>query len=135
MIYAFAGADPYLDLGNQTSGVGALGVMALMAVTSIAVVGFFRLRAIGIGGRTSSIRRWPRPGRGCACYLIVDSSLLTGSAPWVVNGLPWLLVVVALVDFVIGAVCPLHAPLDVFDTAPDDPSTAGSRSVEVSLVG
>src|SRR5690606_5578422 len=40
-IYALAGAEPYLDLGNQTAGVGALGVIGLMAVTSVAVVAFF----------------------------------------------------------------------------------------------
>jgi amino acid transporter len=40
-IFALAGADPVLELFTWLTNLGALGVLALMAITSFAVVGFF----------------------------------------------------------------------------------------------
>ncbi len=117
LAYSLAGADPYLDLGNQTAGLGALGVIALMGVTSVAVIGFFWRR---------DDRHWwthivapglAAAGLFCACYLIIDNyPLLTGSASAIVNGLPWVLVGVAVIGFVVGWLRPLHTSLDVFGT-------------------
>ena len=42
--FAIAGADPVLKLFTWLTNLGALGVLALMAVTSFAVVAFFRAR-------------------------------------------------------------------------------------------
>lgn len=118
--YSIAGADPYLSLGNQTAGVGTLGVIALMAVTSIAVIGYF--------WRHPDRHWWTHcvaPGLAAigllyACYLVIDNyALLTGSSSAIVNGLPWLLLVVAAIGFVIGWVRPLRTPLDVFGTEPE----------------
>lgn len=114
-IYSLAGADPYLDLGNQTAGVGALGVIALMAVTAIAVIAFFRRRPDRSVWRHVVAPGLAALGLLAACCLIVDNySLLTGSDSAVVNGLPWLLAVAALAGFAVGAVRPPRAPLDVF---------------------
>ncbi|MBB4660661.1 APC family permease [Conexibacter arvalis] len=124
-IYALAGAEPYLDLGNQTAGVGALGVIGLMAVTSIAVVAFFWRRP-----DRSLWRHVVAPGLAAlglltACCLIVDNySLLTGSTSSVVNALPWLLVVAAAIGFVVGWKRPPRAPLDVFAEDAEEPATA-----------
>jgi hypothetical protein len=48
-------------------------------------------------------------------FLIVDNyALLTGSDSAIVNGLPWLLVIVAVIGFIVGSVRPLRADVDVF---------------------
>lgn len=41
-VFALLGADPYTQLLLWTNGPGILGVMALQALTSVAVIGFFR---------------------------------------------------------------------------------------------
>jgi amino acid transporter len=111
-VYAIAGADPYLDLGSQMAGVGALGVIALMGFTSIAVIPYFARRA--------DRRLWPHviapslaaAGLFAACYLIIDNySLLTGSTSSVVNNLPWVLLIAAVVGAVVGG-RPSGEPLD-----------------------
>jgi amino acid transporter len=113
--YSVAGADPYLDLGNQTAGLGALGVIALMAVTSVAVIGFFLRRPDRHWWTHLVAPALAAIGLSTAVFLIVDNySLLTGSESAVVNGLPWLLVVVAVIGFVVGSVRPLRADVDVF---------------------
>lgn len=121
-IYAIFGADPYLDIGNQTAGVGTLGLIILMAITSTAVVGFFWRRhdrhwwthilAPGLSGLALA----------AVAYLIIDNySLLTGSTSTVVNSLPWLIVVFAAIGFLVGSLRPLKTPLDVFGTADSEP--------------
>lgn len=121
-VYALSGADPYLDLGNQTAGVGSLGVIALMAITSIAVIGFFWRRHDRNWWKHVIAPALAFCGLTAACYLILDNyELLTGSTSDLVNGLPWLLVIVALIGFVIGSLRPLRTPLDVFGTADGEP--------------
>ncbi|WP_028063566.1 APC family permease [Solirubrobacter soli] len=44
IVFAIAGADPVLKLFTWLTNLGALGVLALMAATSFAVVGYFRAR-------------------------------------------------------------------------------------------
>ena len=44
LVFAIAGADPVLKLFTWLTNLGALGVLALMAATSFAVVGYFRTR-------------------------------------------------------------------------------------------
>jgi amino acid transporter len=44
IVFAIAGADPVLKLFTWLTNLGALGVLLLMAVTSFAVVGYFRRR-------------------------------------------------------------------------------------------
>jgi amino acid transporter len=113
--YSVAGADPYLDLGNQTAGLGALGVIALMAVTSVAVIGFFLRRPDRHWWTHLVAPALAAIGLTIAVFLIVDNyALLTGSDSAIVNGLPWLLVVVAVIGFIVGSVRPLRADVDVF---------------------
>jgi amino acid transporter len=55
-IFALAGADPVLQLFTWLTNLGALGVLLLMAVTSFAVVGYFRRRPEpGVGRWASTI--------------------------------------------------------------------------------
>lgn len=134
-VYAITDSDPYLDLGNQTAGVGALGVMAVMTVTSIAVIGFYW----GRGDRnlwTHAIAPFLAAlGLGYACYLIIDNyPLLTGSTSDIVNGLPWMLLVVAAIGFVIGWVRPLRTELDIFG-AVEDSSSEPAEPVAVVAAG
>lgn len=115
LVYVIAGADPYLDLISTLAAVATVGIVALQALTAAAVVGFFWRRAD---------RHWWKtvlaPGLACAgltagCVLILDNyAVLTGSSSAFVNGLPWGLVIAAVVGFVVGWVRPLHRPIDVF---------------------
>ena len=53
VVFALAGADPVLKLFTWLTNLGALGVLALMALTSFAVVAYFRReRAAGLGVST-----------------------------------------------------------------------------------
>lgn len=117
--YSLAGADPYLDLGNQTAGLGALGVIALMGTTSIAVIGFFLRRPDRHWWTHLVAPALAAGGLFCGCYLIIDNyPLLTGSDSAVVNSMPWLLVAVAFIGYVVGTVRPLRTNLDIFGTGP-----------------
>ncbi len=53
-VFAFAGADPLLQLFTWLSGMSAMGVVLLMAGTSVAVVGYFRRH------RDASASAWQR---------------------------------------------------------------------------
>ena len=112
--YALAGADPYLNLGSQMAGVGSLAVIVLMAMCSFSVPFFFR-------GRDDfrPLQHLVAPAlAGLAltffAFLIVDNyELITGSTSSVVNGMPWALVVVAVIGIVVGVMRPQQAPLDI----------------------
>ncbi|MDH6198390.1 amino acid transporter [Mycobacterium frederiksbergense] len=115
--YSLAGADPYLDLGNQTAGVGALGVISLMGVTSIAVIGFFLRRPDRHWWTHIVAPALAAAGLFFGCYLIIANyPLLTGSESAIVNGMPWLLVIVAVIGLIVGSVRPLRTNLDIFGT-------------------
>jgi amino acid transporter len=131
--YALVGADPYLNLGSQMAGVGSLAVIVLMAMCSFSVPFFFRRR-----GDLRPLQHVVAPvAAGLALaffsYLIIDNyELITGSTSSVVNGMPWLLVLVAVVGVVIGFVRPQRAPLNILaddrEAVPADEGSLGSRS-------
>ncbi|MGB2710999.1 MAG: APC family permease, partial [Conexibacter sp.] len=90
---AIAGSDPYLDLGAIALALGTIGILALQAAASFAVIGYFRRRPVeapspwvhtiapAIGGVTL----------GAALYLGIDNwSLLTGVASGWQTQLPWI---------------------------------------------
>lgn len=121
-VYAILGADPYLDLGNQTAGVGALGVLSVMAATSIAVIGFYWRRGDRNLWTHALAPLLAALGLGYACYLVIDNyPLLTESTSDIVNRLPWLLVIVAVIGFVIGWVRPQRTELDIFGDTENGP--------------
>lgn len=125
VIYAIAGADPYLDLASQMAGLGTLGVIALEVAVCAAVIAFFRRRGDRRWWTTLVAPLLAGTGLTVACVLIVDNyASLTGSSSGVVNNLPWLLLVVAVVGFVVGTVRPLRRPVNVFADE-DEPEAAG----------
>ena len=91
-IFAVAGLNPYTNLATSMIGLGTLGIVALQAATSVAVIGFFKNR---------SDRHWWRtfaaPGLGAAglitgvILLVRNFGVLTGTHNVVVSALPWLL--------------------------------------------
>lgn len=126
-IYAVTGADPYLDLGSQTAGVGSLAVIVLMATCSFSVPFFFR--------RNGPVRPWQHVvapvaaglALGYFAFLIVDNyALVTGSSSRLVNSMPLLLVAAGLAGVVIGWLRPRRAPLDV--TTAESGGAADTRS-------
>jgi amino acid transporter len=127
-IFAIAGADPYLDMAAVTGGVGTLGVLALMAATSIAVIAYMRKETtVSLFGRVvAPVLAFA--GLVTACVLIVDNfSAITGSDAWLVTHLPWLLVVVAVFGLVAGHFHPGRREIDVFADVDDNvqPEVAG----------
>ncbi|MEV5662149.1 APC family permease [Streptomyces flaveolus] len=91
LVVAALGLDPIEDLYAWFSGAATLGIVLLMAATSLAVIGFFR-RA---DGRQSLWRTVVAPGvafLGLACVvclMVVNFPLLVGTVAgaWVIGGL------------------------------------------------
>ncbi|MFF9044466.1 hypothetical protein [Streptomyces parvulus] len=91
LVVAVLGLDPIGDLCAWFSGAATLGVVLLMAATSLAVIGFFR-RA---DGRQSVWRTVVAPGvafLGLACVvcmMVANFPLLVGTVTgaWVIGGL------------------------------------------------
>ena len=65
LVFAIAGADPVLKLFTWLTNLGALGVLALMAATSFAVVGYFRKRPGGRAERLVARRSRRRSPASC----------------------------------------------------------------------
>lgn len=116
LVYALAGADPYLDLGAQTAGVGTLAVICLMAASSFSVPAYFLRR-----GEVSPWQHVVAPVVAglVLCYfaylIISNYELITGSTSTVVNRLPLVLPVLALVGIGIGLRHRARTPLDMVD--------------------
>lgn len=114
--YALAGADPYINMGSQMAGFGSLSVIMLMAVCSFSVPFYFRARG--------PLRMWHHviapviAGLALSyfAFLVIDNyALVTGSSSNIVNGLPIMILVIAIVGYVIGARRPQFAPLDIVE--------------------
>ncbi|MEE6259064.1 APC family permease [Plantactinospora sonchi] len=112
--FVLADRDPVFDLFTWLSGVAAVGVVLLMALTSAAVVGFFRRRP------ESGVNVWQRtlaPGLatvlllGLLVVLVVDfdALLAPGDSPlaWL---LPGLVAIVGLLGLGWGLVLRSHRP-------------------------
>lgn len=94
--FAIAGLDPLTNLSTAMTGFGAVGLMSLLAITSLAVLAFFWRR----GERGWAVTVAPAlatAGLTAATVLaLVNYPSLTGSTSDVINNLPWLhLVVIA----------------------------------------
>ncbi len=104
-LFAIAGADPLLELFTWFSGMAALGVVLLMAGTSISVVGFFRRH------RDTSASAWQRVVAptlaaivllALVTLLVVNFDALLGSAPD--SPLRWILPGIVLLAGVLGGI-------------------------------
>jgi amino acid transporter len=115
-VYALAGADPYLNLGSQTAGVGTLAVIVLMAACSFSVPFYFN--------RRGALQLWQHliapVAAGLAltffAFLVVANySLVSGSTSTLVNWLPALILIVGAIGFAIGLRRADAAPLDALE--------------------
>lgn len=92
---AIAGLDPLVNVTTALVGLGSVGLMALLAVTALAIPVFFLKRGI-VGVRTSLA-----PAIGgivitvAVCLAFANYSAITGVRSVFVNHLPYLLVIVA----------------------------------------
>jgi amino acid transporter len=93
---ALAGLDPLVNVTTALVGVGSVGLMALLAITALAIPLFFLKRRI-FGLRTSVA---PVVGGTviaiAVCLAFTNYAAITGVTSAVVNNLPYLLVMVAL---------------------------------------
>lgn len=133
-LFAVFGADPFLNLFAWLVGLGTLGVLALQAAASIAVIAFFRrTRADTRPWQTMMAPALGFAGLVAAIYVVIDNfDVLTGATSGLVPHLPWLLVLAALAGFVLavrgsGRSADLAAGAER-DTAPPDLAAAPVRS-------
>ena len=120
-VFAIAGADPVLQLFTWLTNMGALGVLLLMAVTSFAVVGYFRRRPeANLGHWTSTVA----PGVAGVLLLLVlvlgvanFNVLITGAIGAPTDPMAVILPVIlfggGIVGLVVGALLKRRRP-DVF---------------------
>jgi amino acid transporter len=97
---SLAGLDPLLNISTALVGLGSVGLMSLLAVTALVVPIFFARR--GIYGLATTLA--PAIG-GLAIALatalaVANYSALTGVDSRIINSLPWLLVLCALIGVV-----------------------------------
>lgn len=93
--FTAAGLDPYLNMSTSMLGIGTLGVIALQALASVSVLGFYRHRS-GQWWRTKVAPALGSVGMVAATVLVVRNfPVLTGTTNPVVTSLPWVLVAAA----------------------------------------
>lgn len=95
--FALAGEDPYLKMGVPLYGVGVIGIVALQALASFAVVRFLNAHPEG-ESRLATVVAPLLGGTGLAvglALMVEHYSTLTGSTAGWINELPWLLVAAA----------------------------------------
>jgi amino acid transporter len=117
--FAVAGEHPYLTMGVALFGVGVIGIVALQALTSFAVIRYFSSRSQG----KSPLATVVAPllgGSGLAVGLVLmveHYPTLTGSAVGWINALPWLLVAAAAAGVVAALVRAPDRALDADELA------------------
>ena len=120
-IFAIAGADPVLQLFTWLTNMGALGVLLLMAVTSFAVVGYFRRYPEQELGRWASTIAPAVAGVLLLIVLVLGVAnfnvLITGSTEAPTNTMAIVLPVIlfggGIVGLIVGAVLKSRRP-DVY---------------------
>jgi amino acid transporter len=88
--FALAGQDPYLRMGVALYGVGVIGIVALQALASFAVIRYFRVNAGG-ESRLATLVAPLLGGAGLAAgvaLMVTHYSTLTGSTIGWINDLP-----------------------------------------------
>jgi amino acid transporter len=118
LVFAIAGADPVLKLFTWLTNLGALGVLALMAATSFAVVGYFRARPeAGLSAWSSKIA--PSLAGvlllvilvlGVASFNVLITSATDAPTDTMTIVLPLILLVGGILGLVVGAVLKARKP-------------------------
>ena len=97
LAFALGGLDPYLSLAASMVGISTLGIVALQTVAAISIVAFFWRRGEIDVWRTVIAPLIGAVGLSVAAVLLtVNYSTLTGTKSAWVNGLPVLLIGVAI---------------------------------------
>ena len=132
---ALAGLDPLLNISTSLVGLGSVGLMSLLAVTALVVPIFFAHR--GIYGMATTVA--PAIG-GMAIAVatvlaVANYSALTGVDSRVINSLPWLLVLSALIGIVQGQWLRVNRPAtyERIGASRVDEDVAPVQSTEVAL--
>ena len=100
--FAVAGLNPLTNLSTSLTGVGAVGVLALITFTSLAVVVFF-IRRRQFGWRYTVAPALGTLGVGTALVLaLTNYSDMTGTTSPIINSLPWVLLPVIAIAVAIG---------------------------------
>jgi amino acid transporter len=104
LVFFIAGKDPYAEMFTWLIALGGVGLMVLMASTSIAAIAFFRRRRVETGAWTTVVAPvLAAVGLVVAVVLlIVNWDVQTAGAGGLIPYLPWLL----LVPVLIGALWP-----------------------------
>lgn len=98
LLFILAGADPYAVVFSWMSALAVIGILAVQALVSVAIILFFRKEKTGHGVWTTTIA----PGLGLVGLLvalalvIANLSLLSGSESPIVKSFPYLIVLVGL---------------------------------------
>lgn len=97
-LFILAGADPYTVVFSWMSALAVIGILAVQALVSVAIILFFRKVKTGYGPWTTMIA----PALGLAGLLgalglvIANLSLLSGSESLIVKSFPYLIVLTGL---------------------------------------
>ncbi|MFI0354202.1 APC family permease [Actinomadura sp. 9N407] len=95
--YGAAGLDPLLDLSTSLIGLGALGLLAMLTLTSLSVaIFFYRQGQITVAHVGIPVLAALLLG-ACTAAVLHNYSALSGSNSWVINGMPLIFLPVALV--------------------------------------
>jgi len=95
--------DPYVVLAQGALGLATLGIVTLQALAAVAIVAFFRRRGQGRYWKTLILPGIGAVGLfGIATFVLFNFDDLLGISNPLVNGLPWVIVVVMLVGAVVG---------------------------------
>ncbi|GGW42012.1 amino acid permease [Streptomyces lucensis JCM 4490] len=96
-VFAVAGLDPYLGLTTSMLGLGTLGIIFLQAVACLSVIGYFWRRPDRHWWRTALAPALGFAGLAVATSLVViNFDTMTGTKNPVVDSLPWLILVGAV---------------------------------------
>jgi amino acid transporter len=97
--FYIAGKDPYLEMFTWLIALGGVGLMVLMACTSIAAIAFFRRRRVETNPWTTVVAPViAAVGLAVAVVLLIRNwDVQTAGAGGVIPYLPWLLVVPVLI--------------------------------------
>jgi amino acid transporter len=107
---AFAGFDPLLNISTSLVGLGSVGLMSLLAITALVVPIFFARRgsygvativAPVIGGVAIAV---------ATALAVTNYSALTGVESRIINSLPYLLVLAALIGIIQAQWLRVHRP-------------------------
>jgi amino acid transporter len=118
IVFALAGADPVLKLFTWLTNLGALGVLALMAMTSFAVVAYFRRESQPDVGRWAALYAPAIAGVALVVVLVLGvlnfNVLITGSTNAATDTMTIVLPVIlfggGLLGLVVGAVLRSRKP-------------------------